>query len=965
MDTIIPSPSPGIILTDSYAVVQAYNKALEEDPNLLITDLALILQAKFDNSVLYLTNSDSAFISMEYQFMPNTPPKLSLELIETDEFFETKLLRSAVNAVVTQLNRDSLPDDYIEPNSNFYIAFGLGSETSYWSSFQSFSLAGAETFQDFGQAKKMTLTFVAGLGLYEFSLSNLQSFIDPNVFNTGFIYVIEKFILKDVDKLDDQFRVKPYRREREYTKARREFRINNYAFYHATLDNLIDKTLQVIFNTDNVLLLTPVEGISKFVTTNLISQYTLVSDATLDLDDTDRVKDNTVLNLDEAYRNFRKLPPEEIRGEGFGELFYTIGMETRAIVKDIGDPIVEAAQDKVAMLKDQYARAGNSLTEMARNGALSVLKGAGEVRNDLVKLGQDIVDEATDRIENLGVGGALDSVIDDLKEVGGGIIDKSAELVGNAKESFDEIYEKVRQKIEDQTKDTIEDVWSFVLSDFFNIFNCNLCITYIRGNKFNPTLGISENKPDFNSFSRNLDNLGITLNSSKSDVAEIETILKGFIDGYKQITASEDFYLIRETDTSLLQEIDSAFRNKFNKSFFDPKKPLVIFGSKELISQYCYGIDYKDTKQNLLTINTDNIKKLVSKKLDKIFNLYNSQNVNNTILENFIAQDSARRRAFNDIVQKLNYPVFKYNMQNSNVISVTVNDNKAYFNLLNQAYRTVKDYASLKTTYFQDPELLVQSLEEKALEELKLKEDQELESRKAIDDLFYIKKESQFSPISDYDNMKTRSELEAKFNKLKAQVFARRLYEASTEDRIDLLLSLENDYTYSNIQDLIYNYLREDRGNVEAVYKDLFKSKRQPGEGERERFVTKALDEDKLKENAKALLTYMRSEYGLIEKMEDAYADDPTKFFLDKMSVMEQAVYQVEVETLPYFPISTPLFLHIPCLLFAFRPNKLGVNTITNNIDNISGSYYIAGYYHRIDDQRAFSRFKLIRTRGI
>ena len=108
----------------------------------------------------------------------------------------------------------------------------------------------------------------------------------------------------------------------------------------------------------------------------------------------------------------------------------------------------------------------------------------------------------------------------------------------------------------------------------------------------------------------------------------------------------------------------------------------------------------------------------------------------------------------------------------------------------------------------------------------------------------------------------------------------------------------------------------------------------------------------------------MKEEYGLIRFVEDLYAEDPLKFFIDQMDIMDKAIYQVEIETLPYFPISNSLYLFKPCLLFAMRPPIMGSNTARNPIDYVSGYYTIRGYYHKIDSNRAYSKFKLFRETG-
>jgi len=77
------------------------------------------------------------------------------------------------------------------------------------------------------------------------------------------------------------------------------------------------------------------------------------------------------------------------------------------------------------------------------------------------------------------------------------------------------------------------------------------------------------------------------------------------------------------------------------------------------------------------------------------------------------------------------------------------------------------------------------------------------------------------------------------------------------------------------------------------------------------------------------------------------------------LSIIDQATFQIEIETLPYFPISSAGFMQIPCLLFAQRPGFVGDTKGKNPIDSISGVYNLLGFYHRIDTTKAESKFKL------
>jgi len=891
MDSLSPNPAPGILLTDNYKVVEAFNKALEEDPTLLITDIALILQARFNDTILYLTNNDAQFVSMEYQFMLNGAPKLSLELFETDEFFEVKLLRSAVTNAVAEFNKDVLPPNIKPPSTVFYIAFGLGTDISYWSNFNSYSLAAAETFEDFGQAKKVTLTFVASLGLHEFSLQTLASFLNPSILQNGYISVFEQFKLSDEEKSnEDLYPVTPRGSQAKYTLARREYRKDNFPFYKAALDNLVDKCLQVFFNTDNVLLLTPTSKVNDYMT-QLQSKY----NQRTELGDLFNTKQPEPIQqtIEEAYREYRKAPeqvkiPKDYLTNPNKQLPNSRAPEPGKLratyTKEEENHVQQNIKNNVEIFKNQFSQA-NSTSDVIR-----------AVANGLAKLGEN----------------------------------------------------------------TPKEVWFFALTDFFKLFKANLCNLRRDSNYTTPNVGMLSSKEEFNIFliSPYFAQLGITLNSSTADTESIKALLDNFINGYNQIAGNQETILVRENDIEILTALDLDIKNKYGKSFFNPNKPLVIFGLRELIGNYIYGQDYKIV-DNILDIDKENIKKTVDSKLNKVFNLYNSQNVDeSSILQNLIAQDDQRRSRFNDLLKKKNLPIFKYNYQNSNVISVTVNDNKSYFNLLNQSYAKLKDYGSLKTLLSQDPELAVESLEEREIK--KALEDKDL------DPVLYDILEGR---VADFGNLMKQvsnirvlavtEPIKKKYAKLKSDIFATKLRNASPEDQIELILSMDEKEVFSD--DMLYGFLKEGTFD-EADIKPLFLTSSVEAYENKIKTIKNLLDTDKIEEKVKTFYSYLNKEYGLVSKVEDSYANDPLKFFIDQMDTLDKAVYQLEIETLPYFPISNALYINTPCLLFAVRPSFIGNNRIRNPLDSISGGYNITGYYHKIDANRAYSKFKLFRV---
>jgi len=779
MNTFNPNPQPAIIFTDSLDVAKLFNdaKAPPEGGETPTTSVAGVLSNLEPNKVkdyLYMTNTDSGFLQMEYQFMMNGAPRLSMEVFETTDYFEAKLLRSVTKNVVAKTTDPNYDGKLIVPDTTFFVAFGLGDDIDYWSSMQSFQLIGAESYSSFDKARIIKLDFVANLALSEFSREGLSTFIDTSLLTKGNITIAEKFKKKGINDEDANPLSDPSKNN-EYTKERRRFRQNNFPNYIAALDNLVDKAIQTIYNTDNVLVVNFTEPYPRIASIKEILKLPA---------------DLSSINLEEAY-----------------------------------DHIVKVAN--------------NPPTRRTRTAKNPDLRKINTFRN--------------------------------------------------------------------------------ILQDLYKPFNVCVTTTTLDAESKRPIAEVIDKDVKADGLKR-LASFGIHLNGEKeSGITKefLKSIVQGFLSGYGQLNRTKDFMITRENDMQVLAAVDKAIKKQFGgKSHFDPNRPLIIVGSKELVANYFYGqaYDLRDRTSPWAEPQED-VLKLMEHRGKIVYNLYNSQKVNDTSLASLLKQRDA---ALNDLIEAQNYPVFKYNTQNATVKSITVNDNRAYLNMLKQSYSLVRNYATIKSTIVTDPsKALVTKYEEGDSEAVKR---------------------------------------EIKENQKKS--FLYKLYNSTEDQRLDMLIELTQE-DGSDAGDILNSIIKQELKNnpTEDLVKKL-SSDKSPRE-KKLSILKEDIDESLLKKEADTFREYVTGKNGLITTVEGGYVNDPVKFYIDQLSIIDQATFQIEIETLPYFPISSAGFMQIPCLLFAQRPGFVGDTKGKNPIDSISGVYNLLGFYHRIDTTKAESKFKL------
>lgn len=153
---------PKIILTSDSEVAKIF--ATSESYELFLKNAKNILFEKTwkdlgESSLLLLTTEDSNIINFEFSILGTNAEQKGLRIVidffDPSEQFEKDVFKKGLSDLVN--------------TRTFYLAFGTGSDLSNWSNFHVVSLLYAESFQDYDQPKTIRLNLVSTAGLHEIS----------------------------------------------------------------------------------------------------------------------------------------------------------------------------------------------------------------------------------------------------------------------------------------------------------------------------------------------------------------------------------------------------------------------------------------------------------------------------------------------------------------------------------------------------------------------------------------------------------------------------------------------------------------------------------------------------------------------------------------------------------------------------------------------------------------------------
>ena len=169
---------PNILLTTNPDLAYQFS-----DPSKKYTSLSTFLQdakGSFgDDQFILITTDNTEITRFEFSILgtnaDGNSPKCVIEFIDSGKSFELEYFASLKKRVMaTNGKRENL-------KGIFYIAFGVGDNLSYWSSFNSVILIGAQIFQNFNQPKTIQLTFAVGAGYHNIFDSLSSDLIDDDI----------------------------------------------------------------------------------------------------------------------------------------------------------------------------------------------------------------------------------------------------------------------------------------------------------------------------------------------------------------------------------------------------------------------------------------------------------------------------------------------------------------------------------------------------------------------------------------------------------------------------------------------------------------------------------------------------------------------------------------------------------------------------------------------------------------
>lgn len=410
---------------------------------------------------------------------------------------------------------------------------------------------------------------------------------------------------------------------------------------------------------------------------------------------------------------------------------------------------------------------------------------------------------------------------------------------------------------------------------------------------------------------------------------KVSDVLQGIqsIFDFSLDTDSEQGILIRETDTRIIKFFLDYLKSEGHEDLIEEfklsyNKPLLIFGQASVIQALLYGREFKSKKINSFnpfakTYITDILE---SKIRDVNYKLYGSKTTN---LLSPLQQALASTDAGNLLLQDQekvaqNLVIFRHNIEDPNVLEMSVNDYKAYHSYLGIPRKPSPDSITP--------------------EEITLAQTYIRES------IGGIRKQS----ILD--------ELEAVATNTPKRDNEIRLYE--DRSNYENLTFEDLNYSSEKIEDFI-SYLFKNRDFRVGLGKEL---------GSRLVEAANSMKYEKskkIKDDFDTLLLQLNRAYdkGLnsdtaIKLIGKDLLITREDYFTVLLKDLSSSMFRVTIKTLPFFFITGPIFIQEPCLLLSRRLKLAGSKN--SELDSLlTGGYIIIGITHRITKDSAESEFIL------
>lgn len=363
-------------------------------------------------------------------------------------------------------------------------------------------------------------------------------------------------------------------------------------------------------------------------------------------------------------------------------------------------------------------------------------------------------------------------------------------------------------------------------------------------------------------------------------------------------------------------------------SLFDPTKPVLLLGPKSLVRAILYG---EQPEGNQL-LNTPYPTNEYSSKLVKAWkdlNLYESQTgaTSKNYLEALLGSEGNNNQNSDEKRKNLTkLPTFRYNVINSNVLSIKSEQTNILNALLYSGFNKIPEFYSQAAQIVQGTKA------------------QKLNANKRVN-----------SKLLDYLINATYPQTGIKIP------FSQSLPKAT------------------EVNPKVYEILSQNRDKAETKVREAFEQLKASGWVEEYDDASDLFPEDSFNPSQdqivpRTLASILSEAFSSDEELQKDYLisnisigsvddlADPVLLYSKLLDTIQQLSFNVEITTLPFFPITGPFWLDYPCVLFANRLKLIGEKTDVSVLDQyLTGGYKIIGYSHTITEGRAESSFSLVR----
>jgi len=649
---------PKIIFTNvpevatSFANSETYESFLGNAKKVLIDNqLDYIFNKTGSDSMLFLTTDTSEILNFEFSILGTNAEQRGLRIVidffDPSEEFEKDIFKKGLTDLINV--------------RTFYLAFGTGSNLSNWSNFHVVSLLYAESFQDYDQPKTIRLNLVSTAGIHEISddiFSKYSKGIKNINMSTALTVsaAVQPYSTRKSEEAQAQFDAdKPKISEKlEVAKYKVKDLLNSKRAYDNRISeadrgiqeyqeqyNKAFKELQDRIEADRL------RGIpSGGAVTELGKEAQKYFDRkqTLQNFKSDQITLQTKLNskIDEATKQVRDIEME---------------LESLSRPETVYEETDQFNFEEFVKLFRGYS----GLDYVIKQVVLNFLKSVFVQQNNILFVYDDI-------LSNFDASGSAKFNQTTLKQ------DEDPDVTIGASRPTLEYINTVEEKIKKY-------IPAIELTARTIPFDTQITPIY------------QQQAEKANEYSKQITaSLKIGRQDGETDDKFKEKLQETFNAFEEAFTAQySDIFddrceLYRETDLRIvnlfIDFIEKKSPDLVSELNLVKNQPLILFGKKSIVRSLLYGEVYKITNPNFVNnLAKDYVENSIKQKLKKEnYSLYGSKKETLTPLQNILETLNVKNNEYISTTKNLiaNSLVFRHNVENGNVLSITVDDYKAY-----------------------------------------------------------------------------------------------------------------------------------------------------------------------------------------------------------------------------------------------------------------------------------------------